>query len=284
MKNSVLSVFIFCFSLSTASFDAAANVFLSNSEFHEFIKRHKEKLGQRGLSEDEIKKRMLIFQKVEAFLENFPNESPKVDSPIIDNHLFYSEVYETFKGDAKKAISIYIQATTGELKRSLFLLSGAGKDEEISETAHSKRGAQVTVNRVYHSSLAFNIKYRLEITAYKLSKGFYAVVNEVVEDYGRQLEKEGKKWHGKPYHKVDQDMNVDFYKQLNPTQFKFISLNLFEGDIKSRSTALNATKDIGNFFTFNLLDNRLHKKIKEEAKLSWTKRKEAFQRLILNSK
>lgn len=284
MKNSVLSVFIFCFSISTAPFHALGNVFLSNSEFHEFIKRHKEKLGQRGLSEDEIKKRMLIFQKVDAFLENFPDESPKVESPLIDDHIFYSEVYETFEGNAKKAISIYIQATTGQLKQSLFLLSGAGKDEEISNAAHSKRGAQVTVNRAYRSSLAFNIKYRLEITAYELSKGFYAVVNEVIEDYSRQLEKERKKWHGKPYHKVEQDMNIDFYKQLNPTQFKFVSLNLFEGDIKSRSTALNTTKDIGNLLTFNLLDNRLHKKIKEEAKISWAKRKEAFQRLILTSK
>lgn len=284
MKNSVFVVFIFCFSLSTAPFDAAANVFLSNSEFHEFLKRHKEKIEKRGLSEDEIKKRLLIFKKVGAFLENFPDESPKVESPLIDDHIFYSEVYETFEGDAKKALSIYIQATTGQLKRSLFLLSGAGKDEEISEAAHSKRGAQVTVNRVYRSSLAFNIKYRLEITAYKLSKGFYAVVNEVIEDYGRQLEKEGKKWHGKPYHKVEQDMNIDFYKQLNPAQFKFVSLNLFEGDIQSRSTALNATKDIGNFLTFNLLDNRLHKKMKEEARISWTKRKEAFQKLILNSR
>ncbi len=264
--------------------DAMADVFLSNSEFHELIKRHKERLGNRGLSEDEIKKRMLIFKKVDAFLENFPNESPKFDSPLIDDHIFYSEVYDTFKGDAKKAISIYIQATTGQLKQSLFLLSSAGKDEEISKATHSKRGAEVTVNRVYRSSLAFNIKYRLEITAYELSKGFYAVVNEVIEDYGRELEKEGKKWHGKPYHKVDQDMNIDFYKQLNPTQFKFVSLNLFEGDIKSRSTALNTTKDIGNLLTFNLLDNRLHKKMKEEARISWTKRKEAFQKLILASK
>jgi hypothetical protein len=263
--------------------DATADVFLSNSEFHEFIKRHKEKLGNRGLSEDEIKKRMLIFKKVETILSNFPDESPKVESPLIDDHIFYSEVYDTFNGDAKKAISIYIQATTGQLKRSLFLLSGAGKDEEISQATHSKRGAEVTVNRVYRSSLAFNIKYRLEITAYKLSKGFYAVVNEVIEDYGRELEKEGKKWHGKPYHKVEQDMNIDFYKQL-PTEFKFVSLNLFEGDIKSRSTALNTTKDIGNLLTFNLLDNKLHKKMKEEARISWAKRKEAFQKLILASK
>lgn len=241
-------------------------------------------LGKRGLSQEEFQKRNTPLAKSEAFLNHFPDESSKCDVVLIDDHIFYSEVYDLFQGEAKKAVNTYVKATSGKLNPSLFILSGAGEHEEISQVSNSRRSIEFTLNRVYSSGLAFNTRYRVRLTRYKISKGFYAVVNEVIEDFSRQYEKEGKKWHGKPYHKVEQDMNIDFYKQIDPKQFKFVSLNFFEGDIKSRSLALNTTKEIGNFLTFNLFDNKLHKKMKEEAQKTWARRKAAFQKLILNSR
>lgn len=280
MKFSLSSIFY----LFLMTVPLHAESFLSKADFYQFVMVQRGQLGKRGLSQEEFQKRNTPLAKSEAFLNQFPDGSPKCDVVLIDDHIFYSEVYDLFQGDAKKAVTTYVNATTGKLSSSLFILSGAGEHEEISQLSKSRRSVELTLNRVYSSGLAFNTSYRIRLTRYKISKGFYAVVNEVIQDFSRQYEKEGKKWHGKSYHKVEQDMNIDFYKQIDSKQFKFVSLNFFEGDIKSRSKALNTTKTIGNLLTFNLLDNKLHQKMKEEAQKTWERRKGVFQKLILNSR
>ncbi|MBI3019099.1 MAG: hypothetical protein HYY61_04330 [Deltaproteobacteria bacterium] len=226
---------------------------------------------------------MRPFERAKTFL-NGPQDSPLEKKVTVEptGDFIYTEITEPFEGDYKKAVRLYWDITTGKQKPSLFIESGAGRDEKIISLHSIDDGVQFISDRVYQSSLAFNSRATIHLRRFDVeSKRLVIVINEVVKDWGAELAKKKVKRMAKSYYPIFCDLNIDVYQEAEPNKFWYHSYALYQGQgMKSTNTSLNMAKKVGDVFSFGMLDKGLKVKLTSEAVKIWEKRRKAFQDLI----
>jgi len=245
----------------------------SQTDFGQWVVQEMEniKKGETDSKILEIKQRPLI--RSQEFLEKLGfSENTILVEPIGD--FIYSEIVEKFQGKHKTAAELYWDITLGKKKPNLFIESGAGRSEKISDIRETSLGTEFTTDRKYKSALAFNTRTITRLRRFDISnKNSVIVVNELVKDLGQGV---------KPYGPVYFDLIVDAYQKIDDHHFIYRSWSSYKGQgMKSSSTSLNVAKSVGNIFSLGALDKGLGLKIQSEAKNIWTKRKELFQSIIL---
>ena len=229
------------------------------------------------------------FERVKVFL-NGPSDPPlkKVFvEPVGD--FIYTEIEELFEGDYKKAVHLYWNSTIGKQKPSLFIESGAGRDEKITQLHPMEDGVEFMTDRVYQSALAFNSRATTRLRRFDVeSRHLIIVVNERVKDWGAELAKKKVKRLSKSYTPIFCDLNIDVYQEVEgsltqPHKFWYHSYALYRGQgMKSTYTSLNMAKKVGDIFSLGMLDRGLKAKLSSEAVKIWEKRRHVFQDLILS--
>ena len=223
----------------------------------------------------EIKLKPILQSKNLLRGVDLKNDENTIDVDLSDEFI-YTQINQLFEGSSKKASSLYWAITLGEKFPSLFIESGAGAKEEISNIKKGKNVAEFVTDRMYKSSLAFNTKTITRLRRFDIpDKKIIMVVNELVKDWGSEL--------AKPYGPVYFDLIVDVYQQVDTTHFRYQSFSTFKGQgLKSNNQAFNVAKDVGDIFSLGMLNKGLKAKVVSEATAIWQKRKEVFQQLLLN--
>ena len=224
------------------------------------------------------------FERAKAFF-NGPSSPPSKKVFVEPTQDFiYTEIEELFEGDYKKAVHLYWQSTIGKQKPSLFIASGAGRDEKITDLHSTQEGVQFITDRVYQSALAFNSRTTIRLRRFDVeSRHLIIVVNERVKDWGAELAKKKIKRLSKSYYPIFCDLNIDVYQEEKPNQFWYHSYALYRGQgMKSTYTSLNVAKKVGDIFSLGMLDRGLKAKLTSEAVKIWEKRRQVFQDLILS--
>ncbi len=272
-------------SKTTTSIDPSFEV-LSYEDFLQFIENQKTKIKQSEKDEDKQKIKLEMIEKVEKILKDKVESKPPAFTGAgfeldIDEDLFSVQIWNPFQGDALEALKLYTEITTGQNKNNLFILSGAGQDEKISNLEKIKGGFELITDRVYKSSHAYNSKNKIRLTFFQKDSNTYIGVNQSIEDYGKTLEEKGTTRRGKMYHPIRYELTIDIYKKIDTKSFQYVSFNVLDGQsTESRHTTVNTAKDIGNILTGGLLGKGVESMIKEETRKIWNKRKEVFQKLI----
>lgn len=234
----------------------------------EIAKTKKEETHPKHL---EVKLKFLQQAKNLEIHKNFVSE--------MRDDFIYTEIVDLFHGSYKKASDVYWKITLGKHPKSLFLESGAGAFEKITDVKQVPGGMECIVDRIYKSKLAFNSQSKIRLRRFHVpEKEIMVVVNELVQDFGAELQAKYIENQSKPYGPILYDTSIDIYRQIDEKHFLFSSFSLFRGQgLKSTSTALNAAKKL---FASKKLEQKIETKIADEAKNIWEKRKEVFQQLI----
>ncbi|MBI2646537.1 MAG: hypothetical protein HYW85_05885 [Deltaproteobacteria bacterium] len=224
------------------------------------------------------------LEQAKAFF-NGPKDSPLEKKITVEptGDFIYTEIAEPFEGDYKKAVRLYWDITTGKQKPSLFIESGAGRDEKVTNLRSIDNGVEFISDRVYQSSLAFNSRTTIHLHRFDVeSKHLVIVVNEMVKDWGAELAKKKVKRLSKSYYPIFRDLNIDVYQESEPNKFWYHSYALYKGQgMKSTNLSLNVAKKVGDVFSFGMLDKGLKAKLTSEAMKIWERRRQVFQDLIL---
>lgn len=191
-----------------------------------------------------------------------------------NGEFIYTSITQLFEGNYHKAASLYWDITSGKKSPNLFIESGAGAREKISDVKESSNTIEFVTDRVYKSSLAFNTKTTTRLRRFDIpSQKMIIIVNELVKDWGKSL--------SKPYGPVHFDLVIDIYQEADPTHFRYQSFSVFKGQgMKSNNQALNVAKDVGDLFSLGMLNKSLKSKIESEATTIWQKRKALFQEVL----
>ncbi|MBI4040584.1 MAG: hypothetical protein HY390_01825 [Deltaproteobacteria bacterium] len=254
---------------------------LSSTQFERFLKAQTEQVQKNEEKEEKKKIKLTMLSDIEREIKLPANRESGFQFSARQN-LFHVIIRDVFEGGALKALQVYLESTLQKSKESLFYLSGAGKEEGISDLKSVPGGYELTVDRVYQSEMAYNTKNKIQVKFYELSPSVVAVVNQHLVDYGNELKSKKEKKEGKPYGPILYDLTIDVYKKLDEKSFQFISHNVYEGQTQqTRFKSLNVVKGIGNILSLGSLDKGLSKLVEKNARTIWATRKEHFQKLIL---
>src|SRR3989338_808908 len=240
--------------------------------------RNIEKTSQEDSDEVKTLKLKPIVQAIDL-LDQTIEIKDDISNLLVEQDLFYMEIYEVFQGDFKKAADFYWASTLGKHKVRLFLESGTGKSETIQVLKEDAGEALFISDRVYESKLAFNSKVKTLLKRFDVpSMNRVIVVNQLVQDFGAALQEKGIQKEGKKYHPVDYDLVVDMYQKIEDQKFLYCSFSSYLGQVfKTPYQSLNVAKGLGNILSFGSLQKKLRREIQEGAVEAWQKRKKLLQ-------
>lgn len=258
----------------------------SKDKFLTWVESQIEETKKSETDTTKLEVRLRPFEHAKTFLngpQDPPSEKKITVEPIGD--FIYTEIEEPFEGSYKKAVDLYWAITTGKQKPSLFIESGAGRDEKITHLHSVEEGVEFMSDRVYQSSLAFNSRTTIHLRRFEVpSKHVIIIVNEVVKDWGAEMAQKKVKRMAKSYYPIFCDLNIDVYQETESNKFWYHSYALYRGQgMKSTNTSLNVAKQVGDIFSLGMLDKGLKTKLTSEAIKIWEKRRQVLQDL-LNSK
>jgi len=168
---------------------------------------------------------------------------------------------------------------------NLFVLSGAGKSEKITNLTKIRGGYELIADKVYSSTHRYNTKTKLRFLFFKKDKNTYVCIKEGIADYGKALEEKGVEREGKTYDPLNFELSIDIYKQVDKNSFQYVVLDLVDAQSKSsKLLPINKAQKIGSWITFGATDKALEKLVEIEVRKIWKKRKAHFQRLLLLEK
>ena len=258
---------------------------LPYSDFLQLVENQKIKIKQMEKDKDKQEIKLEMIEKVEKILKDELKSSKNNFELDIDEDLFSVQIWNLFQGDILEALKLYTEITIGQNKSNLFISSGAGIDEKISNLEKIKGSYELITDRVYKSSHAYNTKNKIRLTFFQKDPDTYICVNQSIEDYGKKLEEKGTTRGGKMYHPIRYELTIDIYKKIDPKSFQYVSFNVLHGQsTESRYATVNTAKDIGNILTGGLLGRGVDSLVKEEAESIWEKRKQQFQKMLLARK
>lgn len=258
--------------------------FFFQKDLETFITSQKNFIEHQEQQKESIQKlKLKTLDMITALLQTFSRNGDSFEFESEDQ-AFLVQINAIFKGNAFNAIQRYRSISIGKDANNLFLLSGAGKAEKITNLKKAKEGYEFISDRVYMSKLAYNTKNKIRLSFYKVSNDLYICVNQHLQDYGKALKDKGIKNEEKPYGPIYYDLTVDFYKQMDSEKFQFVSFNIYHGQAnETRFQAINAAKTIGNILTLGALDSGITALVRKNAEKIWESRKGHFQKIILNN-
>ncbi len=254
----------------------------SFDSFNELIQT-KKKIFEEDSKKKEVK--LSVVERALNYLNQNNNSHKKEVLFKIRKDMYDVEAWYVFNGKAEDAVKLYTELTTGQNKHNLFVLSDAGKIEDITNLNKIEGGYEFIRDRVFSSSHKFNTKNKLRLLVYKKNSGFFICVREGIEDYGKKLKEEDFTRLGKKYDPVKFEFSIDIYHQIDNETFQYIALDLLDGQSNnSQIASLNPLKKIGSIISIGTLDKGLEKLIAAEVEKSWNKRNEIFQKILSQEK
>ena len=256
--------------------------FSSFDSFNEHIR-----IKQKTFAEDSKKKavKLSIIERALKYLNQNHNQHKKEIIFKIRENMYDVEDWHVFNGKVEDAIKLYAELMTGQNKHNIFILSKAGKAEDITDLHKVPGGYEFIRDRVFSSPHKFNTKNKIKLLMFKKDSNFFVCIREGLEDYGHKLKEEGVTRLGKAYDPVKFEFSIDIYRQIDNEKFQYIALDLLDGQSNnSRIPPLNPLKKIGSIISIGALDKGLEKLVAAEVEKSWNKRNEIFQQLLSKEK